>query len=186
MPLGVATFSGWHDAAMTLRPLLIARLVSAVPGLCLAGAAVMGWRAGGREAWPLLAGLAILGVVLMVRGYRAAVVCERGAVVVRGVLWTRRVPTMAVTALTSFPALRWQTAAGRRRWTPILAFASNDRALPILKRLADEHNDRCLDRLAAHIKQGGGRVAAAHSHDGARRRRRRRRPRAARRRAKRA
>jgi hypothetical protein len=175
---------------MTLRPLLLARLVSAVPGLWLAGTAVMVWLGGERDAWPLLAGLAGLGVALMVRGYCAAVVCEHRAVVVRGLLWTRRVPTVAVVALTSFPALWWQTAAGRRRWTPILAFAGNDRALPILKRLADEHNGRCLDRLTAHIKQGGGRVAAAHGraahgHDGARRRGRRR-SRAARRRARRA
>jgi hypothetical protein len=65
-------------------------------------------------------------------------------------------------------------------------FTGNDRALPILKRLAEEHNGGCLDRLAANINQGGGRMVASHGHDSAHGRGRRRRSRAARRRAKRA
>ncbi|MFF8376362.1 hypothetical protein ACF07V_09570 [Streptomyces sp. NPDC015661] len=78
------------------------------------------------EAWARVAA-AVVGLgcaVLAVRGYRAGVRCEGGRLVVRGFLWTRVVPRAAVDAVTDFPAVRWTTPAGRKRWTPVTAFAT--------------------------------------------------------------
>ncbi|MEU2236038.1 hypothetical protein [Streptomyces vietnamensis] len=61
--------------------------------------------------------------VLAVRGFRAGVRCEGERLVVRGYAWTRVIPRAAVTEVTDFPAVRWTSPGGRRRWTPVVAFA---------------------------------------------------------------
>ncbi|MFD8209073.1 hypothetical protein ACFV2S_22090 [Streptomyces sp. NPDC059695] len=61
---------------------------------------------------------------LAVRGYRAGVRCEAERLVVRGFLWSRVIPRAAVTGVTGFPAVRWTSPGGRRRWTPVAAFTT--------------------------------------------------------------
>jgi len=51
---------------------------------------------------------------------RQSVTVTDSTVVVRGWLWSRRVPREAVTAVTGWPAIRW-SSGGRERWTPVHA-----------------------------------------------------------------
>ncbi|MFE1379956.1 hypothetical protein ACFW6S_13535 [Streptomyces sp. NPDC058740] len=63
-------------------------------------------------------------LALAVRGWRAGVRCEPGRLVVRGYLWTRRIERARITRVTDFPAVRWTTPGGGKRWTPVLAFVA--------------------------------------------------------------
>ncbi|MFJ3379511.1 hypothetical protein ACIPJ2_03810 [Curtobacterium sp. NPDC090217] len=65
---------------------------------------------------------------LVVRAWRLGVRCEPDVLVVRGWLWSRRIPCSAVTDVPRDPAgtlfalgVTWRHG-GRRRWTPLTAF----------------------------------------------------------------
>lgn len=70
---------------------------------------------------------------LVVRAWRLGVRCEPDVLVVRGWLWSRRIPRSAIAEVprdpdgTPFaPGVSWRHG-GRRRWTPLTAFwVSND------------------------------------------------------------
>lgn len=100
-------------------------------------AAVAAWR------WPLGIGAVALGLCVAVRGWRMEVVCEGGGVRVRGLLRTRVVPRGAVAEVSDWPAVRWTDATGRRRWTPLVMFATSPRML----RSAVRHHDEQVRRL---------------------------------------
>ncbi|MFC9596128.1 hypothetical protein ACFTUC_40840 [Streptomyces sp. NPDC056944] len=108
-----------------LVPLRVNRVANAVLGLA-PGAGLLAY---GVEAATVperaVAAVAVLVCGgLAVRGYRAGVRCEAGRLVVRGFLWSRAIPRTAVTGVTGFPAVRWTSPGGRRRWTPVAAFTT--------------------------------------------------------------
>lgn len=106
-----------------LVPTVANRVANALLGALLAaGCAAYAAEADGARVWAAV-GLGAGGVVLAVRGYRAGVRCEAERLVVRGFLRTRVVPRAAVTGVTGLPAVRWVSARGRSRWTPVTAFA---------------------------------------------------------------
>lgn len=106
-----------------LVPTLVNRLANTLPGLA-PGAGLLVYGAADGTGWgrasAVAAALACL--VLAVRGFRAGVRCEARRLVVRGFVRTRVIPRAAVTGVTDFPAVRWTTPGGRRRWTPVTAF----------------------------------------------------------------
>ncbi len=67
--------------------------------------------------------------ILAIRGFRIGVICKNSDVTIRGLLWTRTIPRASITEITDFPAVRWLTPDGRKRWTPIYVFRSNSRQL---------------------------------------------------------
>jgi hypothetical protein len=85
----------------------------------------------------------LVGVLLAVRGYRLRVDSRDDVVVVHGLLRSRRIPRAALTAVTSFPALRWRDGRGRTRWTPVIAFADFNGSIAVV----EQHNQKCIDRL---------------------------------------
>jgi hypothetical protein len=129
-----------HNAVMIVRPLLVTRLANTVPGLVVALLGVCGLSE--LLSFGRLAVIA-LGVTLAVRGFRMGVEIGSQHVKVRGFLWTRTVPRHTVRGLTGFPALRWQTASGRARWSPLIMFFDGLDALTFVSR----HDQRCLETL---------------------------------------
>ncbi|MFB7515883.1 hypothetical protein [Streptomyces sp. NPDC056144] len=112
------------------------------------------WAEGWRVTAALLAVLAACGV-LAVRGYRLRVRYEAHRLVVRGYLRTRTIPRESVTSVTDFPAVRWTTPSGRRRWTPIMAFAVSESG-PESMRAHNLRNTARLRRWASRGGRGGG------------------------------
>ncbi|GGW14638.1 hypothetical protein GCM10018980_63810 [Streptomyces capoamus] len=111
---------------MELAPLMPNRLANSVLGVGPAvGGVVYAVQADGMLA-RVAACLAVTGfVVLAVRGYRLGVTCLPTALVVRGYLRTRVIARESITGITDFPAVRWTTRGGRRRWTPLTALMTS-------------------------------------------------------------
>lgn len=105
--------------------MLITRVAQTVLWLVLAGL-VIGYLIDTQGSAPL--GLAISAVVLAVavflaiRSNRMGVRYGPEGLEVRGILRTRSIPADQVIRITGFPAVRWQNAVGKGRWTPISAF----------------------------------------------------------------
>jgi hypothetical protein len=108
-----------------LKPLLISRIAQIVLWLVLAGL-VIGYLIDTQGLQPLplvISGLVLaLAVFLAVRSHRMGTSYDSDGIEVRGILLSRRIPADQVIRITGFPAVRWQTAAGKGRWTPIFAF----------------------------------------------------------------
>ncbi|MER8043127.1 hypothetical protein [Streptomyces sp. NPDC094032] len=101
---------------MDLLPTVPNRIANASLGVVPSVAFVL---QASEAGWALAAALACL--PLAVRGWRMGVRCEQGHLVVRGLVWSRRIERGRITGLTDFPAVRWIDRGGRRRWTPVLA-----------------------------------------------------------------
>lgn len=127
-----------------LRPLVVTRLVNTMLGVvpfiasvCV-GAALA-------SPWSVLASVpASAGLAVAVRSYRMAVEINTDAVLVRGLLRDRRIERRQLIEVSPFPALRWRSASGKTRWTPILVFVDPVRRPEFVRR----HNAACLARLA--------------------------------------
>ncbi|GGY12417.1 hypothetical protein ACFY8X_08055 [Streptomyces tanashiensis] len=108
-----------------LAPTRANRVANALPGLAPGlGLLVYAAEAGAPGERAAAVAAVLVCAVLAVRGYRAGVRCEAERLVVRGYVWTRVIPRAAVTGVTGLPAVRWTSAGGRRRWTPVTAFAT--------------------------------------------------------------
>jgi hypothetical protein len=71
----------------------------------------------------------LAGIVLAVRGFRAAVVVRDDEVILRGTLRTRRIPRPLVKALTTRPpALEWTDPTSRRQRTRLSMFHGDEGA----------------------------------------------------------
>ncbi|GAB3814923.1 hypothetical protein [Kribbella italica] len=110
---------------MDLKPMLITRIAQTVLWLAVAGVLV-GYLISTRSAWPLTVGLSVVIVAvalfLIVRTHRMGVRYGPEGLEVRGILLSRSIPAEQVVRVTGFPAVRWTTATGSNRWTPISAF----------------------------------------------------------------
>jgi hypothetical protein len=77
------------------------------------------WLHGQPDALPTL--VIVIGAVALiyvfVRGAVMGVVMGDDHIVVRGLLYSRRIPIPSITSVTYFPAVRWTSASGRSRWT---------------------------------------------------------------------
>jgi hypothetical protein len=113
---------------VTLRPQQITRVLNAALPLLLVplGLDLFG-------AWSLAASVP-LALWLGCRGYRTRVVLEESAITVHGYLWSRRIPVQTIAQITPFPAVRWLSRRGRRRWTPVTAFADAGRMAPAVSK----------------------------------------------------
>jgi hypothetical protein len=140
-------------AVVELRPLLIARLASMVPGVVLVGFGIEWWFAAAgvvhQDGSAVLAGV---GVTVSVRGYRLGVGCDSTTVTVRGLFWRRRIPRSSIRAITDFPAVRWSSRSGRIVWTPIIAFAEPWRVIPQVER----RNEEATNELRQWVGQRPG------------------------------
>lgn len=76
------------------------------------------------DGFPRLAAwFAVIGLTLLaIRGYRLGVTCDNTKATIRGYLGTRVIEKQHITGITDFPAVRWTTRTGHKRWTPITAF----------------------------------------------------------------
>ena len=109
---------------MRLQPLPVARAANVTLGVCVTVFGVL-LVLDAVPAAARLAGVfvAVMGAVLVVRGWRVAVLCEQGEVTVRG--------------------LRWRWPRPLPGWTPIVAFMRRPGALTGVQ----QHNDEQLRRL---------------------------------------
>ena len=129
---------------MELTPLTLNRLANSILGVGpAAGGIAYAVRADG--VLPRLAAcLAVIGfAVIAIRGYRLGVRCEQATLVVRGYLRTRVIARESITGITDFPAVRWTTHRGRKRWTPITAFMTSTGEIPATRL----HKERALGKL---------------------------------------
>jgi hypothetical protein len=114
-----------EDAVVDLKPMLITRIAQTVLWLALAGI-VLGYLISTQNAWPLMLGISFVIVAaalfLIVRTHRMGVRYGPEGLEVRGILLSRWIPAEQVVRVTGFPAVRWATATGSSRWTPIFAF----------------------------------------------------------------
>lgn len=140
-------------AVVELRPLLITRLASMVPGVVLVGFGIEWWFAAAAVLHQVGAAvLAGVGVALSVRGYRLGVRCDSTTMTVRGLFWGRRIPRSSIRAITYFPAVRWSSRSGRIVWTPIIAFAEPWRVIPQVQM----RNEEATDELRQWVGRGRG------------------------------
>jgi len=137
---------------MELRPLPITRVATALGMEALPITAAI--TVAEDEAWPPVWAAAILvvgGLVfapLAVRGYRMGVTCSHQHVTVRGLFRTRHVPVASILEVTDFPALVWQTHAGRKRWTPIVVFMQGAGGLRPIR----DHHEACTRKLERWVR----------------------------------
>ncbi|MER6423876.1 hypothetical protein [Streptomyces sp. NPDC001137] len=137
---------------MEILPPRPARVACAAPWVVpAAGAVVFGAGSADALSWSAAGAVLALSVMLTVRGYRIGVRCEADRLVVRGLLWTRVIPRQWIRAVTDFPAVRWQTAAGRSRWTPVTAFMSSTGEPASLR----EAKAKCLAQLRRWARRSG-------------------------------
>jgi hypothetical protein len=87
--------------------------------------------------------LAVVGIVLAVRGYQLAVETHHDSVTVCGMLRTHVIPRSAITQISDYRAIVWTDPAGKKRWTPGLAFLTPSCALPRV----GQHHANCVSRL---------------------------------------
>ncbi|SDN85868.1 hypothetical protein [Geodermatophilus sp. DSM 45219] len=138
---------------MELRALLRARVAHALLGLVPAGTGVEVWQDEAVPPWlaaTLAPALVVLGVLVAVRALRMGLTCRDGTALVQGLLLSRAVPRVAVTEVTDFPALRWQDATGRRRWTPLSCFGTTGGVLQSVR----DHNSEQLGILRRWVCHG--------------------------------
>jgi hypothetical protein len=64
---------------------------------------------------------------VFVRGAVMGVVLEDDHIVVRGLLYSRRIPISSITSVTYLPAVKWKSASGRSHWTPVSALMAAPR-----------------------------------------------------------
>ncbi|MFJ7962549.1 hypothetical protein [Streptomyces sp. NPDC096324] len=101
----------------------------------------------------LLAIPAVLGFsALAVRGYRLAVTYDHSRITIRGYMRTRVIDRGAITGITDFPAVRWTSGNGRRRWTPLTVFVTSTGE----SSAARTHKERAIRRLRQWARRGGG------------------------------
>ncbi len=119
------------------RPKLAARVEHTLLGV-LAVVVGVAWL---NEQLPRWAGFAfvIVGAVIIVRSFRLGVVIRGDHVVNSGLLWSRRIRTAQVTSISGFPALKWTSESGSRRWTPMVGFMRHS---PIRRAVADYNLDQ--------------------------------------------
>ncbi|KUN64680.1 hypothetical protein AQJ46_30070 [Streptomyces canus] len=96
-------------------------------------------------AWAAVIGFAFIAV----RGYRLGVTCDNRKATIRGYLRTRVIVREHITAVSDFPAFRWTTRTGRKRWTPITAFMASP-SETAGSRLSKERITAKLRRWARH------------------------------------
>ncbi|MFF4253710.1 hypothetical protein ACFY1L_21135 [Streptomyces sp. NPDC001663] len=137
---------------MEILPPTVARVACAAPWAVPAAGAVA-YGAGSADALSRCAAAIVvaLSAMLAVRGYRIGVRCEADRLVVRGLLWTRVIPRQRIRAVTDFPAVRWRTATGRSRWTPVTAFMSGGGEFASL----GEAKAQCVARLRRWARGSG-------------------------------
>jgi hypothetical protein len=132
-----------------LRPGPVNRLANSLPGTVLAAFGLAALVFGDRAA--RAAGvLALLGIVLAIRGYRLAAETHHDTVTIHGLLRTRVIPRAAITQITDYPAIIWTNPDGKKRWSPVVAFLTPPRTLPRIT----EHHTMSVNRLRewAHPK----------------------------------
>ena len=132
-----------------LRPRPVNRLANSTPGAVLVGFGLAALVVG-HGATKAAGVLAVLGVVLAVRGYRLAAETHTDTVTIYGMLRTRAIPRAAITQITDDPAIIWTDPAGKKRSTPVLAFKTPTRTLPGVA----QHHTMCVNRLRqwAHLR----------------------------------
>jgi hypothetical protein len=127
---------------------MVTRLANCAPGLLLLLPSVFAALASPVGVDTVIAGiLAIPGVVVIVRGYRIGVTVTGDAVVIRNWFRSRTVERRSVLGLTYYPAVRWTSASGRKRWTPIMAFADFYSIQPL--DFIMRHRQACVEQLMA-------------------------------------
>jgi len=124
---------------------LISRIAQVVVWLGL-GVAVIGTLIARQGPDPLILGIsavvAALSVVLAIRSYRMSVRYGPDGIQVRGFLLSRWIPRDEIIRITGFPAVRWQSASGKARWTPIFAFFGVGQLASV-----ERYNQFCILRL---------------------------------------
>ncbi|MGW3915374.1 hypothetical protein ACWEBX_28210 [Streptomyces sp. NPDC005070] len=133
---------------MELLPWRVNRVVNSAPGVIPAVVAIAYLAQAGGTLPRLVACLALIGfAVVALRGYRLGVRCEHGTLVVHGYLRTRVIARESITGITDFPAVRWTTPRGHKRWTPITAFMTDTNEISV-SRLHKTHAVGKLRRWA--------------------------------------
>ena len=118
------------------------RLANSMPGAVLVGFGLAALVVG-HGATKAAGVLAVLGVVLAVRGYRLAAETHHDSVTVYGMLRTRVISRAAITQITDDPAIIWTDPAGKTRSTPVLAFLTPTRTVPGVA----QHHTVCVNQL---------------------------------------
>ena len=117
------------------------KLASRVAHACLGAFVILvgvGWLTDRLPAW-VGAAFLLVGSLVIVRSFRLAVVIQGDHVLNFGLLWTRRIRRSQVTSISGFPALKWTTESGTRRWTPMVGFMRHS---PIRRAVADYNLDQ--------------------------------------------
>src|SRR5436190_21898705 len=101
----------------TMHRKIVNALAAAVAAVGFVG--VASWSTGPFVA--VAAAVSVLCAWMAVSAIRQCVILSSSTIIVRGWLWSRRVPRDAVTAITDWPAIRW-SSGDRDRWSPVHAF----------------------------------------------------------------
>lgn len=105
------------------------------------------------------AALVVAAMWLIYRGPNLGVVLSEEAIRIRGLLWSRSIAIDRVLRTTLLAGVRWRSASGRTRWSPIMAFAEATAVIPRVSR----HNDWAMDTVGDWIyrrRSHGGRDRA--------------------------
>lgn len=124
---------------------LISRIAQVVFWLALGGV-VVGYLIDTQGPEPLILVISALVVALSAflafRSYRMGVRYGSAGIDVRGLVLSRRIPRDQIIRITDFPAVRWHSATGKARWTPIFAFYGVGQLASI-----ERYNQFCILRL---------------------------------------
>jgi hypothetical protein len=134
---------------MDLRPLPITRVASVLPGCVVIGLGVERFEVSNDQHVVAAGLLAIVGVILAVRGYGLGAQYDDEALTIRGMFRTRKIRRSDIREITAFPAVRWSSASGRRLWTPIVAFAEWGMVIPAVAR----RNEEAIEELERWLRK---------------------------------
>ena len=135
-----------------VRPLLVTRFANTAPGAAVLLFGVVVAVGVSDPFGPSLVVWAVtgVGVVLIVRSFRAGVRVNDHSVTVYGYVWSRTIRRRSMIDLTTFPALRWTSRSGRSHWTPLLMFMTSGRALAFI----NAHHENCQQLLQRELVKG--------------------------------
>ena len=134
---------------MELRPLVIARFGHSLGAIAFGAGASNLWVDGNAlSSTAAVAGMSACFVTFVRSGFMK-VVLEDDSVLIRGLLWSRRIPRAAITGVSNLPAVRWRDQAGRGHWSPILWMMTGGRTLEFINR----HNREQLKRLRKWVNR---------------------------------
>ena len=154
-----------HSQGLRLRPHVIIRLSLFVPAGILIAASAAAWADVSTSVIPRFAAsvpIMAASFVLAMRWFLVAgAECANGTLIVRGLLWSRRIPRSQIEKITKgYVFVWWRTPRGHRRVSAMTAFWSRPNPVESVTK----YNNDPINSIPERVTRGPGSVWQKASH----------------------